>query len=128
VTSDSSGPGYTVNTSTLRQSAEMIQNQCINTDLSNMQQALNEQCLIPGDTFALVNLFSGVGDLGLGDSAATSTYNKVLNTTQAFVSTLSQTFASYVTRLNTTAKDYDQADASSAQAAAHAVPTDPGYY
>jgi hypothetical protein len=116
--------GYTVDTATLRQSAQEIQNQCISTDLNDMQQALSGPCVIPDGTFALVNLFMW----SLGDSPATSAYNSVLNTTHAFVSTLSQTFGNYVARLNTTADRYDQADASNAQAAAHAMPPDPGSY
>lgn len=116
--------GYTVDTSTLRQSAQTIQNQCVNTDLGDMQKALGGQCLIPDGTFALVNLFMR----SIGPSPATSAYNSVLNTTHAFVSTLAQTFGNYVARLNTTAARYDQADASNTQAAAHAVPPDPGSY
>jgi hypothetical protein len=116
--------GYQVDTSTLRQSAQDIDNQCINTWLNDMQQALDGPCVIPAGTFALVDLFMG----GLGSSPATSCYDNNLAVTRQYVSTLSGTFSSYVTRLNTTANKYDQADASSAQAAAHAAPPDPGTY
>lgn len=94
--------GYQVNTATLRQCADTIQQQLI-PDLTAIENAISDGCTIPDGAFILV---------GGGAEA----YGQVLSDTKNFIEAVKSRYTSFASKLEAAADGYDQGAAQNSQA------------